>query len=89
MSRDQPEPGSSPQPSVGRRPWLARLGVSQGFKIGRPKRFCGRGPIFSWAWSLKNVCFRALPQFFVVMELWCCYSLNLGVKYTDNNLNSI
>ena len=25
MSRDQPEPGSSPQPSVGRRPWLARL----------------------------------------------------------------
>ena len=69
--------------------WVIGQGVSQGFKIGRPGRFCGRGPIFSWVWSHKNMCFGALPQFFVVMELCCCYSLNLCMKYTVNNLKSI
>ena len=36
-------------------------GVSQDFKSGRPKEFCGRGHKFLLAW----------PQFFVVVELWC------------------
>ena len=44
-------------------------GVSLGFKIGRPKRFCGRGPIFSWGGRTKNMYLEALPQLFVVMEL--------------------
>ena len=39
-------------------------GVSQGFKIGRPERFCGRGPTFSWAWSHKKHVFWGVAAIF-------------------------